>query len=175
MNISSDRKHSRQLLISAFDVVWLLAIMLVTSGCHLSTGLPSLSQLAEDAFKATIGIPVEPQVRLLTEKDRYQREDWIGVWVENKTNHVLWFTDQALGLRAYQYDEQKASWHSVDLGSKLANPRMTSVTPGPRSPLPSDSVPVKDIRASGRIRLVITGATDQGQLFIAYKDIEIVD
>ena len=36
-------------------------------------------------------------------------------------------------------------------------------------------IPVKRIRASGNLRLVITGVTDQGQLFVTYKDIEIID
>jgi hypothetical protein len=170
---ASFKANSRQLTILISGIAWLL--VLIIPGCGLSRGFSPMSQQAEEAFRVMIGIPIEPGIRLLTESDQYRREDWIGIWVENTTNYVLWFTDQALGLRAYQYDEQEASWRSVDLGSVLANPHVTSVTPGPRSPLPSDSIPVKRIKASGRIRLVITGTTDQGQLFVAHKDIEIVD
>ena len=31
------------------------------------------------------------------------------------------------------------------------------------------------VPTSGNLRLVITGVTDQGQPFVAYKDVEIID
>lgn len=167
--------HSWQLTILVPSMILLLIMALIASSCSLPRGTNPTSHQLEDAFQVTLGIPIEPKVRLLTEKNRYRREDWIGVWVENRTTHVLRFTDQSLGLHAYQYDEEDATWRSVDLGSTLGNPYVTIVTPGPRSPLPSSSIPVDRIRASGKIRLVITGVTDQRQPFAAYKDIEIVD
>jgi len=152
-----------------------LIVALITSSCIVSGRIDSTPHQLEDAFQATLKIPIEPEVRLVTDKNRYRREDWIGIWVENRTNHVLRFTDQSLGLHAYQYDEKGGTWHSVDLGSTLGNPHVTIVTPGPRSPLPSDSIPVDGIKATGKIRLVITGVTDQRQPFAAYKDVEVLD
>jgi hypothetical protein len=146
-----------------------------TSGCNLFGGQISYPPQVEEAFVATIGIPVEPKVHLITEKTRYRRDDTIGIWVENRTSDVLWFTDQWLGLRAYQYDDEGATWRKVDLGSKLGNPQVVSITPGPRDTLPSGDIPVDRIQASGHLRLVITGVTGHGEMFIAYKDIEIVD
>ena len=149
-------------------------IVLLPLGC--TPGGPSpASQQMEQSFQATIEIPVEPKVHLLTEKNRYRRDEYIGIKVENQTRNVLWFTDQDLGLRVYQYDEQSKTWRSVDLGSKLGNPEVTSIEPGPPDPLPTSVIPVAGIQASGDLRLVITGITDERQLFVAYKDIEIID
>jgi len=149
-------------------------IVLSTSGCSPST-VSSTSPKAESAFREMIGVSIEPRIRLLTEQDQYRRQDDIGIWVENRSNYTLSFRDQSLGLEAYQYDEQAEAWNSVDLGFTLADPQAIAVKPGPRTALPSVSVPVEWIEASGKIRLVITGMTDTGQEFVAYKDIEIVD
>jgi hypothetical protein len=150
-------------------------IVLSTSGCGLlSTDSSTLSK-AESAFREMIGVPIEPRIRLLTEQDEYHRQDDIGIWVENRSNYTLSFRDQSLGLEAYQYDEQEEAWKSVDLGFILADPQAIAVKPGPRTALPSVSIPVEWIKASGKIRLVITGMTDFGQELITYKDIEIVD
>ena len=130
----------------------------------------------EEAFRVTLGIPIDSQLHLLTEQNRYSHEDSIGLWVENRTPYVLQFEDQSLGLRAYQYDEQAGAWNPVDLGSILADPHITIVTPGPRSLLASDLIPTMGIKASGTIRLVIVGTTEQAkQQIAAYKDVEIVD
>jgi hypothetical protein len=167
-----DRLGSQRLAILLFLTILLPVITLTNLQCSFSK---AQSKEADNAFQAMIEIPTKPGIRLLTEKSQYHREDWIGIRVENRTNQVLWFTDQSLGLRAFQYDEQNGSWHQVDLGSVLADPHITTVTPGPNFPLASDLIPVQDIKASVKIRLVITGTTDQGGLFIAYRDIEIVD
>jgi hypothetical protein len=152
----------------------LLIVVLLTLGCT-PDGLSPASGYKERAFAAMIEIPIEPKVRLLTDKDRYRPDEYIGIKVDNQTPNVLWFTDQDLGLRVYQYDEQSGTWHSVDLSSKLGNPEVTSIEPGPADPLPTAVIPVAGIQASGGLRLVITGVTDQGRMFIAYKEIEIID
>lgn len=175
MKVSFSGVYSRQLTILVFSVVWLLATALIAPGCSLSGGIAPLPQQAEDAFKATIGIPIELQVRLLTEKNRYQREDWIGIWVENRTNHVLRFKDQSLESQVYQYDKRDGTWRLALESIAAADPHEVVITPGPRSALPIVSIPVEWIKVTGTIRLVITGTTDQGQPFAAYKDIEIVD
>jgi hypothetical protein len=152
----------------------MLVIVLVTLGCTAGGQAPNPQEM-ERSFESTIGVPVEPKVHLLTEKVRYHRDEYIGIKVDNDTGSVLWFTDQRLGLRAYQYDEQSETWRSVDLGSKLGNPRVISIEPGSHDPLPTSVIPVDVIQASGDLRLVITGVRDEGQLFVAYKDIEIID
>jgi hypothetical protein len=164
--------QSRQLRILFSYSSLVLMIVLLTLGCSRS-GLSLASRQKEQSFEAMIEIPVEPKVRLLTEKNRYRQDEYIGIKVDNQTRDVLWFTDQDLGLRVYQYDEQSETWRSVDLSSKLGNPEVTSIEPGPPDPLPTAVIPVAGIQASGGLRLVITGVTDRGQLFVAYKDIEI--
>lgn len=149
-------------------------IALFTLGCTPGGPSPASRQM-EQSFEAMIEIPVEPKVHLLTEKNRYRRDEYIGIKVDNQTRNVLWFTDQDLGLRVYQYDEQSETWRSVELGSKLGNPEVTSIEPGPPDQLPISVIPVAGIQASGGLRLVITGVTDRGQMFIAHKDIEIID
>jgi hypothetical protein len=129
----------------------------------------------EQAFQETLKIRIEPKINLLTDKNRYHQEDWIGIWVENRTNYSIVYPDQDLGLRAYQYNVQNGTWQQVDLGSELGNPRVTIVTPGPRSMLPSGDIPVDNIKASGLIRLVIIGKVEEGRLVAAYKDVEIID
>jgi hypothetical protein len=170
----ADEFPSRPLKILLTSLCLMLVIVLVTLGCTAGGQAPNPQEM-ERSFEATIGIPVEPKVHLLTEKDRYRRDEYIDIKVNNDTMNVLWFTDQRLGLRAYQYDEQSETWRSVDLGSKLGNPRVISIKPGSSDPFSTSLIPVDRIRASGDLRLVITGVTDQGQLFVAYKDIAIID
>jgi hypothetical protein len=165
---------SRPLRIFLGYLSLMLMIVLLVLGC--THGGPSRSsQQMEQLFEVMINIPVEPKVHLLTEKVRYHRDEYIGINVDNDTGSVLWFTDQRLGFRAYQYNEQSETWRSVDLGSKLGNPRLISIEPGSHDPLPTSVIPVDVIQASGDLRLVITGVRDEGQLFVAYKDIAIID
>jgi hypothetical protein len=161
------------LIAPALSVALLLGILAI-SGCSLS-GVALPPSQREEAFQKALAIPIDPQLRLLTEKNRYSREDWIGIWAENKTRYVLRFKDQSLGLQAYQYGEQVEAWRLIDLGSVQGDPHLTIVTPGPRSLLPSDSIPADGIKASGTIRLVMVGTTEQGQQIAAYKDVEIMD
>jgi len=175
VNPRVSRFQQRSIPILLCVISWWLAIATVLPGCTLSrTERLALGQ-KEDAFRAMISTPVEPDIHLLTEARRYHYEDWIGLWVENKTNYTIRFKDQSLGLQAYQYEDKEKSWHIVLTPGEIIDPDPVIVTPGPRSALPVSSIPVKWIKASGTIRLVITGVTDQGQPFAAYKDIEIVD
>jgi hypothetical protein len=175
MQASRNGLNSWRLIASTLSNVLFLMMVLAISGCDLVGGASSTSQKAESAFQEAVGVPTESGIRLLTQKDRYHREDEVGIWVENESNYALLFRDQSLGLKAYQYEEQKGIWLPVDLGFTVADPHATNVKPGPRSALPSISIPTEWVKATGKIRLVITGRTDRGQLFIAYKDIEIVD
>lgn len=170
----ADGFQFRQLRILLSYLSLMLIIVLLNLGC--TRGGPSTSsQQMEQSFQEMIGIPVEPKVHLLTEKNQYRRDEYVDMRVDNDMRNVLWFTDQQLGLRAYQYDEQSETWRSVELGTKLGNPRVVSIEPGLSDPFATSLIPLKRIRASGDLRLVITGVTDQGQLFVAYKDIEIID
>jgi hypothetical protein len=162
------------LAVVILSIVLLLGV-LTASGCDLSGITNSTSRQAEEAFRVAVRGPIDPQVRLLTEKNRYRHADWIGIWVENGTGHVLEFKDQTLGFRAYRYDEQNRTWRLAVESIVAADPYQVTATPGPRSALPIVSIPVEWIKGTGAIRLVITGITDQGQPFAAYKDIEIVD
>jgi hypothetical protein len=156
----------------------ILFSLVTTTFTLVSCGLfqPSYqSEEANSSFRDTIEIPIRPDIHLLTEKKYYQRKDYIGLWVENTSNHVLFFEDQSLGVEGYQYDEKSKTWHLVDLGVKVGDPRITVVKPSPHSPLPSISLRVEWIKASGPLRLLITGVTDQGEQFAAYKDIDIAD
>jgi len=170
----ADRFQSRHLRVLLSYLPLMLIIVLLTLGC--TRGRPSISsQQMEQSFQEMIGIPIEPKVHLLTEKNHYRRDEYVDMRVNNDTGNVLWFTDQWLGLRVYQYDEQSQTWYSVDLDTKLGNPRIVSIEPGLSDPFATSSIPVKGIRASDDLRLVITGVTDHKQLFVAYKDIKIND
>ncbi len=174
MEANHNRMYHRDLIALVLNVIVLLGTATIV-GCSLS-GSPTPLPPREEAFRETVGIPIDSQLHLLTEQNRYSRDIWIGIWVENRTPYTLRFEDQSLGLRAYQYDEQAGAWSPVDLGTTLGDPHPAIVTPGPRSLLPSDSIPTWGIKTSGTIRLVIVGTTEQGkQQIAAYKDVEIVD
>ena len=162
-----------QLIFFTFSVISIMVIG--ASGCGFPRSASSSSHNRETTFQDMIEVPTEYEIHLFTDKNRYSRGDEIGIWVENKTNYTLRFRDQSLGLQVYQYDEQAENWQSVDLGFTLADPRVIIVTPGPRSALPNFFFSMEGSTVHGKIRLVITGTTDQGQPFAAYKDIEIVD
>ena len=150
-------------------MIWLFII-----GCN-PTSSSTLPQQAEVTFRTTVGIPIESRVHLLTKKDRYKHDDSIGIWIENRTDSKLLFKDQSLGLHAYQYNNQNQEWRLILKPIVAADPYAVIVTPGPRSVLPIVFLPGEWIQVAGSIRLVITGTTERGQPFAAYKDIEIVD
>ena len=151
-------------------------VLIAISGCNLFNGKSPYTQQQEEIFRATLGIPIELKIHLLTDKEVYHREDWIGTWVENGTDISILYPNQDLGLQAYQYDEQNENWRLVNLGSKLGNPRETTVKAG-FDPITfaGGSFPVDRIEAFGRIRLVIIGTTEEDQPIATYKDVEIVD
>jgi hypothetical protein len=172
--LNYNRLGHRQLIVFITIVISLSSTVFSVVSCGFFQASYE-SQEAHIAFQKAIQTPVNPAIHLLTEKKLYHRKDEIGIWVENGSNRVLFFNDQSLGLKAYQYDQQQETWRLIDLGFTLGDPHATTVNPGPRTPLPSISIPVEWIKASGPLRLVITGTTDQGQPFAAYKDIEILD
>jgi hypothetical protein len=169
-----DRFQPWQFRILSSNLCLMLLVGLVSLGCTSQDSALNRQEI-ERSFEATIGIPVEPKVRLLTDKDCYSPDDYVSIRVDNDTSNVLWFTDEWLGLRIFQYDAQNQTWHSVDLDAKLGDSRVVSIQPGLSHPFATRLIPVRGIRASGKLRLVITGVTDRGQMFIAYKDIEIID
>jgi len=174
-HVSADRKNmwDKCKIKVQETAVFLLIItfaLLIFSGCSLSE---TKITPAENAFQSIVGVPIEPDISLLTEKDQYSSQDEIGIWVRNDTKNELLFEDQSLGLKAYQYDKQKEVWNSIDLGFTLADPYQVAIKPGPRALLPSISIPVEWIKASGEIRLVIVGLTNQGKTVAAFKDITI--
>jgi hypothetical protein len=175
MKAGFSRLDLQQLIIIVFNGLWLLATVLSTSGCSLSRKPDSTSPQADELFQRTIELPIEPRIYLFSEKNEYRREDWIGIWVENRINHTLRFKDQSLGLQAYKYYTEDGTWRSVLDPTTIIDSDVVIVTPGPRSALPIISIPARWIKGTGTIRLVITGTTEQGGPFAAYKDIEIID
>jgi hypothetical protein len=169
-----NRFQSWQLRILCSSICLMLIMAFINLGCTSQGQVPNRRD-KERSFEATIEIPVEPEVHLLTDKNRYRPDDYIGMRVDNDTGDTLWFTDEWLGMRVFQYDEQGQIWRSVDLDAKLGNPSVVSIEPGLSHPFTTRLIPVRGIRASGNLRLVITGVTDREQMFVAYKDIEIID
>lgn len=117
---------------------------------------------------------------------KYHPGQLIDLWVWNKTKKSLWFTDQSLGVRGFQYDPETHDWTEVDLGFRLMTPRPTEIPPTERpkgifwpSTFPSFDfyAPTLSIDKPVLVRLLIQGYDDpsmSGKTYMAYADIEIV-
>ncbi len=140
-----------------------------------TSGISGQEAIAEAQFREMIDVRVPKRVVFYTDKKTYQRQELIRYWVENRTGQTLWFVDQSLGLRAYQYDEGTQRWKTVDLGFTVGAPQRTAIQPSGPSIMPNYAIDTDRIKRSGKIRLVIMGVMDDGQEFAAYTDVEIVE
>lgn len=151
----------------------LMLLLLSVSSC--GSGAGDYNSTAEAQFREMIGVRVPKRILVYTSKKRYTREEGVGLRVENRTGQTLWFVDQSLGIKAYQYDKGTGQWRSVDLGFTVGAPQTTAIEPGGPPIPPNYTIYADMIKGSGKIRLVITGVMEDGQAFAAYTDIEIVE
>lgn len=150
-----------------------ILLLLTISACNMTT-----DQDKDKQFLAQVDTNPITGVSIVTEHSDYQSGDSFGYVVINKTGLPLYFSDQSLGLRVYQYDDLQKKWMQIHTTYKVGFPKGTTVPPiSLESELPTYGFGLEQLGAKGKIRLAAFGWTDptnpEKSSFVVWKDIEI--
>jgi hypothetical protein len=137
-------------------------------------------QEADARFRQLFGSRLSSRVVLVTDKHSYRRDEIISYWVENRTGQAPCFQDQALGVRAFAFDQRSDDWLPVDLGFYVAEPRIVCIQSGAANMLHAGALSVEaiDFPAGGALRLVVIGylrpaSREAADAYVAYTDVVI--
>lgn len=155
----------------------LLIVLLVLTACR-----SGYSPRCEAEFAAMFAHTNRQGLVLWTDEHSYKPGDSVLLWLDNHTDRTIWFSNQALNIRAFRCDDQSGQWVEVDLGFRVGDPVATAVdpiSPDERPRLPNYSFPTRWMQTPdlGRIRLVVEGKdrpSDNGTSYVAYVDIEVL-
>lgn len=102
-------------------VMLLTVCTLLIAGCtpdaHTNAGA------AEAEFERVADSAGSSGVTLKSDRSLYRQGDKIVFWVENRTEHDLWFVDDNFGVRGYSHEKATGNWREVDLSNRIINPQ----------------------------------------------------
>jgi len=151
----------------------LVLLSLVLSSCGQN------STTAEKAFQDIVQGEEQEGLVLRTDRSHYKVGDDLTFWVENHSDHNLWFPDDNFGVQGYIYNSADHRWEQVDLGNKIIDPRPRLVQAGHSSIDPPGWLSTEWLRETGKIRLVVKGSTvpspttQNGIIYAAFRDVVI--
>jgi len=133
----------------------------------------------EALFQTQIGVKIDPQVILDTNRLKYDQKTPIAIGIFNRKTKPIYFPDQDLGLRIYKFDSNTQTWMELKRRSVLGNPSPVTVPPRSPNPFPSGGIGLLEIPSTGMVRLVAIGWDDpnnpDGSRFATFTDVEITN
>ncbi len=158
-------------------VVLLIGCTLLIAGC--APDALTSARAADAEFEQVAGNAGSSGMTLRTDGATYRQGDKIVFWVENRTEHDLWFVDDNFGVRGYSYDKSKGGWREVDLGNRIINPQPWMVPAHHLLDANLGNLDSDFFQQSGSIRLLVRGCLSSESLdercadYSAYRDIVV--
>lgn len=154
-----------------FLLVVCLAVLLVA--CSFAQ-----SNDPEVAFQSEIGVKIDPQVILATNRIRYDNSNRdIAFWVVNRKAKPVFFPDSWMGIRVYQFDSISKRWTQIKLKAQLQNHILWTVPPRGEPNYLVGVFDTDDVPNIGTVRMVVIGWDDpknpEGSKIAAFTDVDI--
>lgn len=158
-------------------VMLLIVCTLLIAGC--TPDARTSAGAAEAEFQRFAGNAGSSGMTLRTDRTSYRQRDKIVFWVENRTEHDLWFVDDNFGVRGYTYDKAKGGWREVDLGNRIIDPHPWKLPAHRLLDANLGNLDTEFFMGTGTVRLLVQGCLASERLdkqcadYSAYRDIVV--